>query len=86
MSPTTPLHQLEVNLRAVGRQARELVALAHFDLFISPTNLDHMTLPSPGAGPGAGGAGVHQPRDGDDVGRGALGDHGAARACRLPTA
>jgi|GEM_PF-5536741 len=36
MSPTTPLHQLEVNLRAVGRQARELVALAHFDLFISP--------------------------------------------------
>jgi hypothetical protein len=49
MSPTAPLHQLEANMRAVGRQARELVALAHIDLFISPTNLDHMTLPSPAA-------------------------------------
>jgi ribosomal protein S18 acetylase RimI-like enzyme len=47
MNQHPPLQQLEANLRAVGRQARALVALAHFDLFISPAGPDHMTFAVP---------------------------------------
>lgn len=47
MNDLTRLEQIERSMRAVGRQERELVAQAHFELFISPQRLDHLTFAAP---------------------------------------
>lgn len=41
------LTQIESNMRAVGRQERQVVTLSHFELFISPGQLDHLTFAVP---------------------------------------
>lgn len=41
------LRKIEASLRAVGRQERELVSLAAFELFISPAALDHLSFAVP---------------------------------------
>lgn len=41
------LTQIEANMRAVGRQERQVVTLPHFALFISPGQLDHLTFATP---------------------------------------
>ncbi len=41
------LTQIEANMRTVGRQERQIVSLPHFELFISPGQLDHLTFAVP---------------------------------------
>lgn len=41
------LTQIEANMRAVGRQERLVIIRPHFELFISPHQLDHLTFATP---------------------------------------
>jgi ribosomal protein S18 acetylase RimI-like enzyme len=41
------LTQIEANMRAVGRQERVVITRPHFELFISPHKLDHLTFATP---------------------------------------
>lgn len=41
------LTQIEANMRAVGRQERRVISLAHFEIFISTGQLDHLTFAVP---------------------------------------
>jgi ribosomal protein S18 acetylase RimI-like enzyme len=41
------LTQIETNMRAVGRQERVVITRPHFELFISPQQLDHLTFATP---------------------------------------
>ncbi len=41
------LTQIEANIRAVGRQERLVIVRPHFELFISPERLDHLTFATP---------------------------------------
>jgi ribosomal protein S18 acetylase RimI-like enzyme len=47
------LQELEASMRAAGQEGRRLVALPHFELFISASSLDYLTLAVPlGPDPG----------------------------------
>ena len=41
------LNQLEANIRTVGRQERTVITQAHFEIFISPRRLDHLSFAIP---------------------------------------
>ncbi|MFO7539084.1 MAG: hypothetical protein R6X32_13655, partial [Chloroflexota bacterium] len=41
------LTQIESNIRTVGRQNRTVITQAHFELFISPSQIDHLSFATP---------------------------------------
>ena len=47
MDTTTRLLKMEESLRAAGRLERETLALAAFEVFISPQALDHLSFATP---------------------------------------
>ena len=47
MIQRTMLTQIEANMRAVGRQERQVIGLVGFEIFISPGQLDHLTFAVP---------------------------------------
>jgi ribosomal protein S18 acetylase RimI-like enzyme len=47
MNHTLALTQIEANLRAVGRQERELIVREHFEIFISPSADDWLSFAAP---------------------------------------
>jgi ribosomal protein S18 acetylase RimI-like enzyme len=47
MNDTQALSQIEANMRAVGRQERTVIPQAHFEIFISPGELQHLNFATP---------------------------------------
>jgi ribosomal protein S18 acetylase RimI-like enzyme len=47
MNNTQALSQIEANIRAVGRLERTVITQAHFEIFISPGELQHLNFATP---------------------------------------
>jgi ribosomal protein S18 acetylase RimI-like enzyme len=47
MNDTQALGQIEANMRAVGRQERTVITRTHFEIFISPGELQHLNFATP---------------------------------------
>jgi ribosomal protein S18 acetylase RimI-like enzyme len=47
MNDTHALSQIEANMRAVGRQERTVISQTHFEIFISPGELQHLNFATP---------------------------------------